>query len=184
MRTLPFRKMDDRSGKRHPAFSTWLDNEEYSDYWRGTAVDEHFAQYTVPILQVCGWYDLYAGGMMDNFVGLEEHAGTEQARTINASSWGRGPIHRRGTRLRARPMPVIAISGCSRSSIPGHRLAWFDHWLKGVPNDAEKATPLKIFVMGANYWRDEQEWPLARTEWTAWYLRSGGNANTLRVMAG
>ena len=32
--------------------------------------------------------------------------------------------------------------------------------------------------MGANTWRDEQEWPLARTVYTDYYLRSGGSANT------
>jgi putative CocE/NonD family hydrolase len=35
-----------------------------------------------------------------------------------------------------------------------------------------------LFVMGANRWRDEQEWPLARTHYTRWYLHSGGDANT------
>ena len=58
-------------------------------------------------------------------------------------------------------------------------LAWFDHWLKGVDNGAEKRAPVTIFVMGADTWRDEQEWPLARTEWTPYYLHSGGAANTL-----
>ena len=33
--------------------------------------------------------------------------------------------------------------------------------------------------MGANAWRDEREWPLARTDWQPWYLHSGGHANTL-----
>ena len=33
--------------------------------------------------------------------------------------------------------------------------------------------------MGANQWRDEQEWPLARARQTAYYLSSGGRANTL-----
>ena len=32
--------------------------------------------------------------------------------------------------------------------------------------------------MGANVWRDEREWPLARARDTAWYLRSGGHSNT------
>jgi putative CocE/NonD family hydrolase len=29
-------------------------------------------------------------------------------------------------------------------------------------------------VQGINEWRDEQEWPLARIEWTKFYLRQGG----------
>jgi hypothetical protein len=34
--------------------------------------------------------------------------------------------------------------------------------------------------MGINQWRDEHEWPLARTDWQKWHLHSGGSANTLR----
>jgi putative CocE/NonD family hydrolase len=33
--------------------------------------------------------------------------------------------------------------------------------------------------MGANIWRDEQEWPLARAVETRYYLHSAGHANTL-----
>ena len=38
--------------------------------------------------------------------------------------------------------------------------------------------PVRIFVMGANEWRDEREWPLARTQWTPFYLHSRGSANS------
>jgi hypothetical protein len=38
--------------------------------------------------------------------------------------------------------------------------------------------PVHIFVMGVNRWRDEQEWPLARTHYAALYLTSKGHANT------
>jgi uncharacterized protein len=33
-------------------------------------------------------------------------------------------------------------------------------------------------VMGGNRWRDEYEWPLARTRYTPYYFHSGGRANT------
>ena len=33
--------------------------------------------------------------------------------------------------------------------------------------------------MGADEWRDEREWPLARTRWTRFYLHSQGQANSL-----
>ena len=39
--------------------------------------------------------------------------------------------------------------------------------------------PVKIFVMGKNVWREEDDWPLARTRSTRFYLHSGGKANTL-----
>jgi putative CocE/NonD family hydrolase len=34
--------------------------------------------------------------------------------------------------------------------------------------------------MGENYWRSEREWPLARTQYTKYYLSSGGRANSSR----
>jgi hypothetical protein len=56
-------------------------------------------------------------------------------------------------------------------------MTFYDHWLKGKDNGAEKAAPMKIFVMGENKWRDENEWPLARTKWTSFYIHSNGKAN-------
>ncbi len=41
-----------------------------------------------------------------------------------------------------------------------------------------ETAPVKIFVMGDNVWREEQEWPLTRTQYTPWYFHSGGGANT------
>lgn len=57
--------------------------------------------------------------------------------------------------------------------------AWFDRWLKGMESSTTEA-PLTLFIMGENVWRDEWEWPLARTVWTPFYLHSGGHANSLR----
>jgi putative CocE/NonD family hydrolase len=48
---------------------------------------------------------------------------------------------------------------------------WFDYWLKGIDNGITQEPPVKIFVMGANVWRDENEWPLARTQFMPLYLR-------------
>ncbi len=38
---------------------------------------------------------------------------------------------------------------------------------------------MRIFIMGENRWRDEQEFPLARTQYTPCYLHSNGAANSL-----
>ena len=38
---------------------------------------------------------------------------------------------------------------------------------------------MHIFVMGENVWHDENEWPIARTQWTKYFLHSSGQANTL-----
>jgi hypothetical protein len=61
----------------------------------------------------------------------------------------------------------------------GVQLRWYDHWLKGIDNDVRQDTPVRLFIMGANVWRDEQEWPLACAQYTRYYLHSRGKANSL-----
>jgi hypothetical protein len=52
------------------------------------------------------------------------------------------------------------------------QLEWFDLWLKGVQPKTGRS-PLRLFVMGANQWRDEREWPLARAGPVPYYLSEG-----------
>ena len=33
--------------------------------------------------------------------------------------------------------------------------------------------PVKLFVRGANVWREEKEWPLPRAKYVPYYLRKG-----------
>ena len=49
---------------------------------------------------------------------------------------------------------------------------WYDHWLKGIDTGVMDAPPIKLFVQGIDEWRYENEWPLARTKWTKFFLRS------------
>jgi len=48
----------------------------------------------------------------------------------------------------------------------------FDHALKGVANDFASRPRVRLFVMGENRWRDEDDFPLARARETRFYLRS------------
>jgi len=56
-------------------------------------------------------------------------------------------------------------------------LSWFDRWLKGAEPEVEEA-PVRLFVMGIDQWRDEQDRPLPDTTYHDWYLHSGGAANS------
>jgi putative CocE/NonD family hydrolase len=55
---------------------------------------------------------------------------------------------------------------------------FFDRWIRGDVNALDDIAPVKIFVMGIDQWRDEQDWPLPDTRWTDYHLTSGGHANT------
>ncbi len=60
---------------------------------------------------------------------------------------------------------------------PDQFLPFFDYYLKGVDNRLKNEPRIKIFVIGDNQWRYENEWPLARTQYVNYYLHSQGNAN-------
>ena len=180
LRTLPLKDMDAVSGRRHPAWSDWIAHPDYDDYWKPYAVTENAEKIRVPVLQICGWYDLYAGGMMENFVILRERAGTQIARENQHMIMGPWTHNQAGI---APPGTTHAgerdFGTGSLLDTRSIELAWFDRWLKGKEPDFTEP-PVKIFVMGENVWRDEWEWPLARTVWTPFYLHSGGHANSLR----
>ena len=48
---------------------------------------------------------------------------------------------------------------------------WFDYWLKGMDTGIMDEPPIRFYVNGADEWRQENEWPLARTQWTRFHLR-------------
>ncbi|MCZ7564051.1 MAG: CocE/NonD family hydrolase [Burkholderiales bacterium] len=50
-------------------------------------------------------------------------------------------------------------------------LRWYDYWLKGIDTGIMDEPPIRFFVNGSGEWRRENEWPLARTAWTRFYLR-------------
>ena len=50
-------------------------------------------------------------------------------------------------------------------------LRWYDYWLKGIDTGIMDEPPIRLFVNGSEEWRHEEEWPLARTEWSKLYLR-------------
>ncbi len=68
------------------------------------------------------------------------------------------------------------------------QLRFFDRWLKGIDTGSMDEPPVKLFIRtgnGEGFWRNEAEWPLARTQWTKLYLdlsqSAGQAANTGRL---
>lgn len=67
--------------------------------------------------------------------------------------------------------PLSAIVWENRS-LNEYLLRWFDHWLKGIDMGIMKEPPVVIYDDGKDEWRYENEYPLARTVWTKFYLHS------------
>jgi putative CocE/NonD family hydrolase len=54
-----------------------------------------------------------------------------------------------------------------------------DHYVRGMDNGVERESRVRFFVMGANTWRDEETWPLARANLRSYHLRSESNSARL-----
>jgi len=128
------------------------------------------ARVQVPTFNLGGWFDIFLGDTLANFsamralgrqtrllIGPWTHTG--QAQPVGDLNFGFG----------SQLAFVNALSDFRRM-----QLRWFDHWLKGIDTGMLSEPPIQLFVMGANVWRFEQEWPLARAAKTPFYLRSNG----------
>ena len=155
-----------------------LENIDNDEYLRSIGRVEGFEQTMVPTLNVTGWNDFLRDKTIYNFTQFRERGGNEACR--------KGSMLIVGPWLHSDRLEGV-IEGTDygpEGSGDGfgmtEKLAqWFDHWLKDKETDFTSGSPVKLFVMGKNIWRDEYEWPLARTQFTPFYLHSAGRANTL-----
>jgi putative CocE/NonD family hydrolase len=158
-----------------PSWRAWLEHEERDGYWEGLSYRDTRNRVAAPALHVGGWFDLFLGGTLDNYVTLSNEAATERARDgqrLIVGPWTH--VDRTGTvgelsfgafasdiAIQLEQVTVgflrdaVALDGPGPSGLPGPRV--------------------RLFVMGDNAWRAEDEWPLARTQWTRWYLHSDGS---------
>jgi putative CocE/NonD family hydrolase len=158
-----------------PYFLDWLAHPSYDDYWKQWSIEEHFADINVPVLTVAAWYDIFQGGSLRNYVGIRARGG-EAARPAQRLLMVIGG-HAGGGRKIGEVDFGPAAAQFDEEEVT---VSWYEYLFKGIQNNFAKEKPVKIFVMGRNEWREEDDWPLARAKNTKYFLHSGGNANSLR----
>src|SRR5579862_6360539 len=170
-----------------PDYESWLveamGHGDYDDLWKdsGSSVIDHLAEYKdVPEYHTTGWYDSWGTQVANlNFPALRKAKHSLQRLIV-------GPwIHSSETLSYAGEAQFTADAALD---LDAFHLRWFDHWLKGVDNGVDREPPVRIYVMGGGdahktaagrifvggHWRNENEWPLARTVATPYYLHAGG----------
>jgi putative CocE/NonD family hydrolase len=127
----------------------------------------------VPALNIGGWYDVFLRSTIGSYTSMTERAATERARQgqrMIIGPWPHGWNQSRRT-------GEIDFGEDSLIAVDEILLEWFDHWLKDGP--APTGAPIRIFVMGENVWREENEWPLERTEYRTFYLHADGSLSEM-----
>jgi putative CocE/NonD family hydrolase len=158
-----------------PAFRDVVTHND-KEYWNQAAEALNMDEIDIPVFSFAGWYDTeMTPGVLANYRELEDR----KADKLPANRLLIGPwIHSADMLNVVGQLDFGLASSGVMTDITGQHLRWFDRWLKSKENGVDKDPPVRIFVMGANTWRDEGEWPLSRTKYRKYYLHSGGQANT------
>ena len=173
---VPVSDMDEFLGFDLKFWKDFAGRDEYDDFWKQFSVRHRYHAIDVPSLSVACWHSPWElQGALTNFAGVTRHAPSADTRArqrLIVGPWTHfvnvSPLvgeHDFG------PQAVIDL----------HKITtrWFARWLKDEPAGDEPDPPVRIFVMGRNKWRDETAWPLPDAVPTAFYLHSGGRANTI-----
>jgi uncharacterized protein len=144
-----------------PYYLRWLEHPARDAFWRGISARERLAGVAVPALHLAGWHDVFLEGGLRAYADLCAHGRAPQRLVVGPwahAGWGDAVGE------------VIYGPEASRYALDPTdlHLGYFDTVLHGVESDA---APVRIFVMGADRWRDEDAWPLARARTRALHLR-------------
>jgi putative CocE/NonD family hydrolase len=128
----------------------------------------------VPTFNVGGWYDIFLADTIANYQAMRS-LGRPTKLLIGPWSHTRynNPIGELSFGFGAQLSFIDLQADFNRL-----QLRWFDHWLKGIDTGLLAEAPVRLFVMGANVWRDEQAWPLERAHDTPFYVRANGELST------
>ena len=158
-----------------PYYFDWINHPESDAYWQSIRISDHHEEINTPALNIGGWFDIFLSGTLRNFIGMTTKPANMKIR--------------KSQRLIIGPWSHTTIASVSSGSqyfglnashqgidLLQEHMDWYDYWLK----DGEDllSSPVRIFVMGENVWRNEQSWPLARTKYIEYFLHSSGSANT------
>src|SRR5882724_7893627 len=165
---LPLRTSDIAAlGWTSPLYHDAIAHPAFDAFWRGISTREHLDKVKVPVFAVGGWYDNFVESDLEAFAALHKRDGLSR---VLIGPWA----HNMST-----PFEGLDFGPDSSAPVRTLQLEWFDQWLMGKDSHLLSKPPVKVFVMGANKWREAHEWPPEGASAKMFYLESGGRANSL-----
>lgn len=171
---LPLNTFGDQFAKKIFYLNDWVAHPTYDDYWQRRSIDHQFAEVTVPILNIGGWYDIFSKPTLEMAAQVRAQSRVREVRrnqVVVIGPWAHG--------VGGQKVGELDFGAAARFNTAEWQFKWFEFWLKGHETGVQDWPAYYLFVMGENQWRGENEWPLKRTQYTSYYLHSGGQANSL-----
>jgi putative CocE/NonD family hydrolase len=165
---LPLRTADRvATGQRSEMYQLAMAHPAYDSFWQSISTREQIDKIEVPVFLAGGWYDNFVQSDVEAFAALRRSSGLHR---MVIGPWAHN-MSAKFAQADFGPQAAIPIRTL--------QLQWFDQWLKGKTTPLLSVPPARIFVMGANRWREETSWPPEGVRFRPLYLDSGGRANTL-----
>lgn len=139
---LPIETVDEVIlGKPVGFFRKWLQYPDQQDaYWEAVNFRSRIAGVNVPVHLVGGWYDIFLEGQLNDYYLLR---GAGQNPYLTIGPWTHLNTDGQWESIRA-------------------ALAWFDEYLRGESGRI-RAKAVRIYIMGADVWREFDTFPPATT---------------------
>jgi uncharacterized protein len=167
-RHRPLATMDEAAGFVSANWRAELQHPTLDDWWEPIRYQHRIGEIDLPVLHVSGWYDDEEIGTPANFAAMT--AAGRRGQRLLMGGWG----HRVNT---TRTLGETDFGPDALIDLDGYVVAFLDEHVRQVTPEPPPA-PVRIFVMGANEWRDERSWPPAGSQPAAFHFASGGRANS------
>ncbi len=177
-RSIPLIDKDKIIGWPIPLIRDMVAHSAYDTNWRKITLGNRLKEIKIPTYIVSGWFDSQLPGVLKTYTIMTESdvpQGIKSNKRLIIGPWAHGPNQDGVQGDIDFGKDGVFLFNYERFSLP-----WFDYYLKGKRTFEIDAPPIRLFVMGANEWRDEHEWPLARTRFEKYYFHSNDRANSLR----
>lgn len=144
-----YRDMDTLDGTPNPVFRLWLDHPTYDAYWQAMIpYRDEFAAIDIPVLATTGYFD---GGRVGVQYYFDEHLRHRPQADHTLVIGPFGHIAMQQGVLRS--IEGYDVDPSAMIDLPGLRMAWFDHVLRGAPKPALLRDRVNYQVMGADTWK-------------------------------
>ncbi len=156
METIPLRKADRVLAPEGVSWwQDWMDHAEPNDPWWDPVNYGQAAETVPPMLMTAGWHDIFLPWQLRDFM-TAQRAGRE-------------------VRIVIGPWMHAALPGAAESM---RRSIAFFHQRFGIgsrtPDNATSPLRVRLFLMGADVWREYPSWPIPNSVDRNYYLDAGG----------
>jgi putative CocE/NonD family hydrolase len=172
---LPLIDSDNAALQDIDFYNDWVSHPQPGPYWRAMSPMAHVENLSTPAFMTAGWYDFMLDGEIRDFQRIRVHA---PAHVRNGTKLLIGPwshsffnFNLKNYGIQQRWLEAIPFEFVKASK------DWMDYSLKGIPNGWDQRPTVRAYVLGANTWRDEQDWPPRDTIDRPYYLRAAASLN-------